>query len=192
MIFMLYSDKRKSVSIEGVALICICLFVLFTGTANAVHKYSDAFSIKIDPAMKKTLGEEVYKSVLDFYHEAEVAIETKNMDALMSLYSDQYQNGEHDKAAARVIWSRIFDTFSNLAAMHNMEFISSKDGVLIIRCSGLLIGIPKGETYSITVDTWTWEEHILKNENGKWKLIGNAAGRERKRLWFDKPMHPLF
>lgn len=192
MISILYSDKRKRLSIVGGVLICISLLVFLTGTAVAVHKYSDAFSIKIDPMMKKTLGEDAYKSVIDFYHEAEVAIEMKNLDALMSLYSDQYQNGEHNKAAARAIWSKIFDTFTNLAAMHNMELISSKDKVLIIRCSGLLIGVPKGETYSITVDTWTWEEHILKNEDGKWKLIGNAEGRERKRLWFDKPMHPLF
>ena len=173
------------------ALTCICLFVLFTGTAAADHKYSDVFSMKIDPAAKKTLGEKEFKSVMDFYHDAEKAIETKDLDALMARYSDHYQNGEHDKAAAREIWSRIFDTFSNLAARHNMELISSKDGVLIIRCSGLLVGIPKGETYSMTVDNWILEEHILKKEGGRWKLIG-SAGKEQKRLWFDKPMHPLF
>lgn len=172
-------------------LTCICLFILFTGTAVADHKYSDVFSLTIDPAAEKTLGEKEFKSVMDFYHEAEKAIETKDLDALMARYSDRYQNGEHDKAAAREIWSRIFDTFSSLAARHNMELVSSKDGVLIIRCSGLLVGIPAGEKYSITVDNWILEDHILKKEDGKWKLIGNA-GRERKRLWFDKPMHPLF
>lgn len=192
MIFIVTSDNlKKSLLIGGVALTCIYLLVLFTGTAIAGHKYSHVFSMKIDPAAQKILGEEVFKSVTDFFNDAEKAIETENMDDLMALYSDQYQNGEHDKASAREIWSRIFDTFNNMASRHNMELISSKDNTLIIRCSGLLIGIPQGETYSITIDNWLLEEHILKNEGGKWKLIGNA-GQERKRLWFDKPMHPLF
>src|SRR4030067_3745723 len=116
-------------------LTCICLLVLFTGTASADHKYSHAFSMTIDPAAEKKLGEKEFKSVMDFYHDAEKAIETKDLDALMARYSDHYQNGEHDKAAAREIWSRIFDTFSNLASRHNIELTSSKDGVLIIRCS---------------------------------------------------------
>src|SRR3970040_1653310 len=124
------------------ALTCICLLVLFTGTAVADHKYSDVFSLTIDPAAEKTLGEKEFKSVMDFYHEAEKAIETKDLDALMARYSDHFQNGEHDKAAAREIWTRIFDTFSSLAARHNMELIFSKHQVLMLGSSGRLAGIP--------------------------------------------------
>jgi len=32
---------------------------------------------------------------------------------------------------------------------------------------------------------------VLVKEQGAWKLIG-TYGHDRKRLWFDKPMHPLF
>ena len=43
----------------------------------------------------------------------------------------------------------------------------------------------------ITIDNWANQDHVLVKEGGKWKLIG-TYGLERKRLWFDKPMHPLF
>jgi len=60
----------------------------------------------------------------------------------------------------------------------------------------LLLGVPSLNAKSkqkglITIDNWAQQDHVLVKEAGKWKLIG-TYGPERKRLWFDKPMHPLF
>jgi hypothetical protein len=174
-------------------MICVVSFgSLFLLASADTHKYSDVYQMIIQPGAKKTLGEETLNKVKDFYQQAEKAIETENLDDLMALYSDNYQNGEHTKESARIIWSRIFGSLDDLATRHNMQLIpSGKDDLVILRCSGLLVGIPEGEKYSLTVDNWNLQDHILTRENGQWKLIGNT-GRTRKRLWFDQPMHPLF
>ena len=111
----------------------------------------------------------------------------------MELYSDNYSNGIHDKKAAKQIWERIFSTFDAMAMRHNMklEKISAEKNMVIFQCNGLLLGVPDIKKGPITIDNWNNQEHVLVKEAGKWKLIG-TYGPERKRLWFDKPMHPLF
>ncbi len=167
---------------------------LFLGVAiAAAYKMSDRYSLKIDPADKQEVGEKTFNEVKAFFDEAEEAIETRNLEGLMSLYSDNYSDGEHDKKSAQQIWRRIFGTFDRMATHHNMRFVntSTENDFAILRCSGLLLGKPEGEIRPITIDNWNEQDHVLVKEDGKWRLIG-SFGRERKRLWFDKPMHPLF
>jgi len=167
---------------------------IFTGTASGTeHQLSDKYSMEVDPAAKQQLGEQTFNEVMTFFHSAERAIETKDLDALMELYSDSYSNGEHDKKSAKLIWGKIFSTFDTMATRHNMKFVkmSADKNMVVFQCSGLLLGVPDIKKGAITIDNWTMQEHVLVKEAGKWKLIG-TYGSERKRLWFDKPMHPLF
>lgn len=167
---------------------------IFSGTAGGTeHQISDKYSMEVDPAAKQELGEKAFNEVMVFFHSAEKAIETKDIEALMALYSDNYGDGEHDKKSARQIWERIFSTFNNMATHHNMklEKVSADKNMVVFQCSGLLLGVPDLKKGPITIDNWTKQDHMLVKEGGKWKLIG-TYGTERKRLWFDKPMHPLF
>lgn len=167
---------------------------LFYGTAlGSEHKFSDRYVMEIDPAAKQQLGESLYNEVAAFFHAAEVAIETKNLKALMELYSDNYKDGEHDKKSAEKIWERIFAKFSAMTTQHTMQIanVAADKNMVVLRCSGLLLGVPDTSKGLITVDNWAMQDHVLVKEAGKWKLIG-TYGTERKRLWFDKPMHPLF
>ena len=111
----------------------------------------------------------------------------------MVLYSDGYRDGDRDKAAAQKIWERIFKRFRELATRHYMSLVtkSSDKDLVIMQCSGILMGIPEGGSTPIAIDNWNQQEHVIKKEDGQWKLIG-TYGKERKRLWLDKPMHPLF
>ena len=83
--------------------------------------------------------------------------------------------------------------FELMATHHNMKLVSvtSEKNVVVFRCSGLLLGVPLIKSGVITIDNWNQQDHVLTHEGGDWKLLG-TYGRERKRLWFDKPMHPLF
>lgn len=167
---------------------------IFTGSANGVeHQLSDKYSMHVDPAAKQQLGEQTYNEVMTFFQSAEKAIETKDMDSLMALYSDSYTDGEHDKSSARQIWEKIFSRFEKMAMHHNMKLAkaSSDKNMVVFQCSGLLLGAPSATERPVTIDNWTNQDHVLVKEGGKWKLIG-TYGAERKRLWFDKPMHPLF
>ncbi|MDE2118070.1 MAG: hypothetical protein KGJ19_05685 [Betaproteobacteria bacterium] len=167
---------------------------IFTGTASGAEpQFSEKFSMHVDPAAKQQLGEQTYNEVMTFFHSAEQAIETKDLEALMALYSDNYSDGDHDKKSARQIWERIFSRFEKMAMQHNMKLgkASSDKNMVVFQCSGLLLGSPDPKERLITIDNWTNQDHVLVKEAGKWKLIG-TYGPERKRLWFDKPMHPLF
>jgi len=177
-------------------LIGVCFI---TGVANgAEHKLSAEYDMYVDPAAKQQLGEQTFSEVMVFFHEAEKAIETKDLKALMDLYAENYTDGEHDKKSAEEIWRKIFATFEVMATRHNMKLVKMAEdkNMVIFRCSGLLLGVPnqnakmkqKGLT---TIDNWAQQDHVLVKESGKWKLIG-TYGQERKRFWFDMPMHPLF
>ncbi|MBQ62741.1 MAG: hypothetical protein CMQ19_11795 [Gammaproteobacteria bacterium] len=185
----------RQFSLAGACAVLL-LVILFSSGNDAIGnepKLSERYAMEIDSASKEKLGDSTYSAIMTFFHDAEVAIETKNIDALMDLYSENYTDGTHDKGSAYEIWTRIFSTFEFMATHHNMKLVSVTNGknVVVFRCSGLLLGAPNVEKGVITIDNWNQQDHVLTLEDGNWKLLG-TYGQERKRLWFDKPMHPLF
>ena len=156
------------------------------------NQFSDKYSMSIDPSAKKQLGEQVFNEVTMFFQTAEKAIGTKNMEVLMAQYSDNYRDGDLDKKSVEQAWRRIFSKVNVMATLHNMKLvnISADKNMVVLQCSGLLVGVPDPEKGPVTIDNWNKQDHILVKENGEWKLIG-TYGIEQKRLWFDKPMHPL-
>lgn len=188
--------SRRAIKNVIATLIGVCFIA---GAAiGAEHKLSDEYDMYVDPAAKQQLGEQTFNEVMVFFHEAEKAIETKDLKTLMGLYSESYTDGGHNKKSAEEIWGKIFATFEIMATRHNMQLvkISEDKNMVIFRCSGVLLGVPNPnakmkQKWPITIDNWAQQDHVLVKEAGKWKLIG-TYGTERKRLWFDKPMHPLF
>lgn len=187
-------------TIKHLPIIFIAPFLISVSLFSAAaigeeHRMSDKYSMVVDPAAKQQLGEQTYNEVMVFFHAAEKAIETKDLEGLMALYSDNYGDGVHDKKSAEQIWRRMFDTFDAMSTQHNLKLgkMSADKNMVIFQCSGLLMGAPdpKLKKGLITIDNWANQDHVLVKEGGKWKLIG-TYGLERKRLWFDKPMHPLF
>ena len=162
--------------------------------SSQVNAYQSSvkYSMNIDPAAKQQLGEQTFNEVAMFFQAAQKAIETKNMEELMAHYSDNYRDGDLDKKSVEQAWRRIFATVDSLATLNNMELvsISADRNMVVLQSSGLLVGVSDDEKMPVTIDNWNKQDHILVKEAGEWKLIG-IYGPERKRLWFDKPMHPL-
>lgn len=150
------------------------------------------YSMNIDPAAKQQLGEQTFNEVAMFYQTAQRAIETKNMEALMAQYSDNYRDGDLDKKSVAQAWQIIFARVDNMATLNNMKLVnvSADRNMVVLQSSGLLVGVPDDERWPVTIDNWNKQDHVLVKEAGEWKLIG-IYGPEHKRLWFDKPMHPL-
>lgn len=169
----------------------LMIITLFAGVASG--KQQDKYSLDVDSSAKQQLGDQTFNEVMAFFHTAEKAIQTKDLKAMMALYSDSYSNGDHNKQSAEIIWQRIFATFDSVAMLHNMKLAkaSADKNMVVFQCTGILVGVPGENKVPVTIDSWTNQEHILVKEAGKWKLMG-TYGQERKRLWFDKPMHPLF
>ncbi|VAX25503.1 hypothetical protein MNBD_NITROSPINAE02-1183 [hydrothermal vent metagenome] len=187
------SNMRARLILSFAFSLFLALFVYSGAVAFAAEELSEYHTLNIDPVMKKKIGPEMIKEIVVFFKSAELAIEKKRLKDLLDLYSDNYENGSHDKKSAARIWTRIFKTFDDMVSIHNMRLqaYTPESKVMIIRCSGLLLGSPADEKELITIDSWTNEDHILSKESGKWELQG-ISGKERKRFWFDKPMHPLF
>jgi len=178
----------------GMAILLMGALAAPAGSAFAdQQRLSERHKMEIDNSIKEHLGEQTAKEVMSFFHHAELAIQSRDIEALMALYSEGYRDGDHDKAAARKIWERIFKRFKELATRHNMSLVtkSSDKDLVIMRCSGILLGIPEEGGGPVPIDNWNQQDHVIKKEGGQWKLIG-SYGKERQRLWFDKPMHPLF
>ncbi len=191
--YKLWLRTHRPLPIVMAILLTTVLAMPAGSTIASQHRLSDRHKMVVDNSITKHLGEKTAKEVISFFHRAETAIQSRDLESLMALYSDGYRDGDHDKAAARKIWDRIFNRFSELASRHNMSLVttSSDKDLVIMRCSGILLGIPKEGGGPVPIDNWTQQDHVLKKEGGHWKLVG-SFGKERKRLWFDKPMHPLF
>ncbi|MDP6183396.1 MAG: hypothetical protein QF609_06235 [Gammaproteobacteria bacterium] len=177
-----------------IMLLVFSAFCLFLTAANAENDVlSENFSLHIDPAAREILGETAYGGIAAFFNKAERAIETENLESLMALYSGRYTDGTHNKKTAAEVWKRIFSTFDTMATHHDMKLVgvAGKRNVVILRCSGLLLGVPDFQENAITIDAWDQQDHVLANEDGAWVLLG-TYGKEKQRPGADKPMHPLF
>lgn len=168
------------------------LSIMLNVTVVDAMQASDHKFMSVDPPAKNVVGEKLYSEVAEFFHEMEMAIQAKDVDSLMAHYADNYFNGPFNKRAVKTIWKHIFATMDEISTVHDMTFITTASGskVLVVRCNGLLLGIPKGKTETIAIDKWLDCDHILAKVNGKWRLVG-TAGKGGMRLGFDKPMQPL-
>ncbi len=150
------------------------------------------YTIKIDPANRTKIGQAVLDQLSSFFDYADNAIKTHDARALGSLYSETYKDGDHTKEDVMKVWQRIFDTFDELRMSHNLRFISEipNKNTIILSCSGVLMGSKKGEKNLQALDKWVNMSHVLTKDDKGWKITG-SYGIGEKRMWFDKPMHPL-
>ena len=155
---------------------------------------SDDYSMHLDVTAISQARDAEYEAIVNFFHRAEMAIESKDLPALMALYSVDYKNRRQlDKEFAEGVWGRIFANFDNLSSRHNMQLVTHEEtkGQAVTQCSGLLTGIPKGSSVPVTIDSWDDQMHVLVKE-GTWKLFGNA-GEPAIRYGEDEiEIHPLF
>ena len=134
------------------------------------------------------------QDIENFFHQAERAIQSENIDTLMALYSDEYTNQrDGDKQFATELWKKVFARFDNISSRHSMKLIDydQASGRAVTECSGLVFGTPEGESNPVLIDRWDDQMHILIKE-GNWKLLGNAGETEPDFSETDEELHPLF
>ena len=181
-----------AVSALGLLMVLTMAMALIFQPMVANAKESDSH-VHFDQKSVKVVGEKLVSEISDFYKETDAALEAKDIDRLMSLYSDSYQDGPNDKKMIKQIWSRIFTRFDKLYTRHNMRFsdISKDGGTVVIRCSGVLMGATKDDSnFSRALDHWLNNDHVLVKEDGKWRLKG-TVGKKELRFWLKSPSTPL-
>ena len=183
------------VSQVGTLLIVFVLSMQSRTTMAEETQLSDGFSMVMrPPATSVEIEENEAQDIANFFHQAERAIQSENINSLMSLYSDNYTNLTNgDKQFAAELWNKIFARFDNISSRHSMKLIDYDQaaGRAITECSGLLFGTPVGENNPVLIDRWDDQKHMLIKE-GDWKLLGNTGESALRYGEKDEKLHPLF
>lgn len=156
---------------------------------------SEEHFMHLDPSAIKKVGVTNYRLLIKYFRDAERAIESENLEELMALYSERYSNRDQDKKFAEGVWRKIFTDFDDVSARHSMELLTYDETtgkpVVVLECSGLIQGTPKGGGRPVTIDTWDEQWHVLVDEGG-WRLYGNSGESKRRFGSGDRKTHPLF
>jgi hypothetical protein len=188
--------KHVSSIIQMRALIIVFVVSVQFNTATAEEtQLSDDFAMVMRPPDASIeIDESEAQNIANFFHQAERAIQSENINELMALYSDEYTNQKSgDKQFAAELWGKIFSRFDNISSRHSMKLIDYDQaaGRAITECSGLLFGTPEGESNPVLIDRWDDQRHILLKE-GDWKLLGNSGETALRYGEKDEKLHPLF
>jgi ketosteroid isomerase-like protein len=139
---------------------------------------------------------ETLKELLLTFEQAEQAMQKRDLDGIMTLYSDDYLYHGLKKADVRKIWNELFDHYKELESFHTFSavHIVGTRGKLIaeMTCSGVVWGTSKDTTLRSPIDSWYEEVHFLRKENGRWRIVGNMGGESIPVLQFGVAPHPLF
>ncbi len=197
--YILANIARKNAYLLGIFAAAL-LMMAVPGISPAVEKaemppahHPKDFVVSVDPKSAKMIGPSTVQQITDFFDYADNAIKTKDLNALSSLYSEKYVDGNHTKADVIQAWKRLFAEFDDFSMTHNLRFITTDPNstMMIVECSGILMAKPRTDQILRALDHWMNLQHVLVKEDKRWKIIG-TGGTEEKRFWFDKPMHPLF
>jgi hypothetical protein len=139
--------------------------------------------------------ETTVKDILAAFDRAEQAIQARDIDGVMALYSKRYNYHKLRKSDARRIWEEIFEYHHKLHSTHLFTDIKTVrvDGETRaeVKCTGALWGLASETGQKVTVDSWFEEVHYLVKEDGVWRIIGNAGGTPETPRFGHAP-HPLF
>ena len=179
---------RIRTTFHGGMMLCGLLLVLLTtreGTAT----------IELAAGTQVDLDNATLQAVLDTFRWADEAVQTKNGDDIMALYSEEYDYHGLKKADIRKVWIDLFDEFRDISNVHHLTKFtkvgSGSKAIVEVTCTGSLSGISKTSGLSVPIDSWSDEVHYLLFEDGRWRIRGNV-GESPRMMPFGTAPHPLF
>lgn len=141
-------------------------------------------------ADEKTVAE-----IMAVFDRAEKAIENRDLDGLMALYSKSYNYHGLRKGDIRKIWADLFERYHKIESIHLFTRIvkaGAGSGTTVeVTCTGNLWAISDTTKLRVPLDSWYGETHYLAQEDGTWRIRGNV-GESPMVLPFGTAPHPLF
>jgi ketosteroid isomerase-like protein len=135
------------------------------------------------------------KELETFYDGIEEALSKKDLGAIMTYYADDYNHNGVDKSHLRALWSKMFARFDKLYSTHIFSKVEVKGAEAALKCTGVLMGWPKGGSDYEIVDNWTTSPHYLSKKSGTWKIVGGATRwheEEKVPGEYRLEFHPFF
>jgi ketosteroid isomerase-like protein len=135
--------------------------------------------------------------LLATFEQAERAMQARDLEGIMALYSEDYLYHGLKRADIRNIWKQLFEQHKELESFHTFSVIRTIGGAggkltAEMTCTGVIWGTSKVTTLRNPIDSWYEEVHYLKKENGRWRITGNVGGESQPALQFGTAPHPLF
>lgn len=150
--------------------------------------------ILVDTWAEVKADDKTVAEILAAFHQAEQALETQNLDALMNLYATEYRYHGLTKEELRKIWAQLFADYQGLRSNHIFSRIvvrSDRTPTAEITCTGSLWAMSRQTGDRVNVDSWYGEVHHLIYEDGAWRIRGHA-GEAPKGIQFGVAPHPFF
>ncbi len=180
--------NRQLCSVVCFCLLTACLWVGLPTGAEA--------KTQLMPGGIQEVNAETLKELMLTFEQAEQAMQARDLEGIMALYSDDYLYHGLKKADVQQIWKQLFDRYKELESFHTFSVVrtvgSGSKLVAEMTCSGVVWGTSKDTTLRSPIDSWYEEVHYLKKENGRWRIVGNVGGESIPVLQFGVAPHPLF
>lgn len=167
----------------------VATLFLTIGSASALTEISKRAEVRAD---QETVG-----AIVDTFNQAEQALERERLSAIMTLYSDGYQNRGLRKEETSRIWEDIFNRYDRLSSRHffSRVIVDPSGKTATVTCTGALFGTPafrKGAgSEPVQIDSWFEANHYLVLEEGEWRIVGHDPA-EKERDLFGSAIHLLF
>jgi len=126
--------------------------------------------------------------------QAEEAINTGNLEALMELYSKDYRFGRLTKDDMRTTWKDFFAQYHRISTSHSFSRIGVQPGkrpTAEVTCTGSLWATSNESNLRVNLASWLGNFHYLIYEQGKWQILGQGLSAPKTSQFGGAPP-PLF
>lgn len=170
------------------------------GAVLGTAMWLQTFAVPVLAKTKVSTGAEVQaddktvREILDAFHRAEEFLQARNLDALMGLYSKEYNYHGLKKDDLRKIWEDLFAQHHRISTEHmfsKIVVLAGKTPAAEITCTGSLWATSDVAGQRVNIDSWFEEVHHMVYEDGRWRIRGHA-GEPSKALQFGVAPHPFF
>ncbi len=152
--------------------VLLATFILTSGNFFSAEAKS---RIQLPPSEQIDADKKTVRELEKFYDGIEDALAKKDLDKLMSYYSDDYSHNYVSKEQLKNLWNDTFNRFDNLYSSHIFSSINAWNGEASVKCTGVLIGQPMDSETPEIVDNWTATNHYLTKKSGTWQIMGGAS-----------------
>jgi len=173
------------------AVICLSIVGVSVWAATACHADS---RIIFRPGPGNQTDAKTVEQIVGTFDRVQAAMDAKDLNGLMALYSDHYNHGGLTKKDLEVFWKGLFAHYNRLLGHHIFTKVTvspDKKNMALVTCTGAFWGTISEKGKREPIDSWFEEDHHLVYEDNAWKLVG--AGPAATRLpAFGKAPHPPF
>lgn len=172
------------------------ILLMLTGVSfNSLGAGAPAFgALRVDTGAALQADAETVRQIEGVFNLAEKAIGEKDLDALMTVYAEDYRYQDLTKADMRTIWKGFFTHYDRVATLHSFSRIvvtPGKSPTAQITCTGALWATSDGNDQRVNLSSWAGDVHHLIYEHGAWRIVGQGRNAPN-RPEFGQAPPPLF